>query len=344
MTQQTRIFSGIQPTNNLTVGNYLGAIKNWVSLQSQGQSNENQVENLFCIVDLHAITVPQDPTLLHKATLETAATYLASGINPKQSSIFIQSHVRAHTELAWLLSCMTPMGWLNRMTQFKDKAGKNREKAGLGLYAYPTLMAADILLYQTTHVPVGDDQKQHVEMTRDLAQSFNHHYNEDTFTIPEPVIQGEAKRIMSLRDGTKKMSKSDPSGFSRIHLTDSPEDIAQKIKKAKTDLAPLPDSIVELEDRPEAKNLITLYAAFQNMTIDSALKNVAGQNFASFKPQLTEVIISALTPIRENIATYMNDQSELMDILNNGSEKASHIAEKTINDVKETMGFVKENN
>ncbi len=331
MTQ--RILSGIQPTNNLTVGNYLGAIKNWVDLQ-------NDAENLFCIVDLHAITVPQDPGSLHRATLEVAAAYLAAGIDPSKSAIFIQSHVKAHAELGWLLSCMTPMGWLNRMTQFKDKAGKNRDKAGLGLYAYPTLMAADILLYQTTHVPVGDDQKQHVEMTRDLAQSFNHHYDKDVFVIPEPLIKGEAKRIMSLRDGSKKMSKSDPSDFSRIHLTDSVDDIAQKIRKAKTDPEPLPESVEDLGERPEAKNLLTIYAAFQDKTLQEVIGDVAGKSFSDFKPVLADVLISKLSPISEKMNQYLDEKTELKNILKQGADHANELAEKTLRDVKKTMGFV----
>ncbi len=331
MTQ--RILSGIQPTNNLTIGNYLGAIKNWVQMQ-------DEAETLFCIVDLHAITVPQNPTALHQATLEVAAAYLAAGIDPQKSAIFIQSHVKAHVELGWLLSCMTPMGWLNRMTQFKDKAGKNREKAGLGLYAYLALMAADILLYQTTHVPVGDDQKQHVELTRDLAQSFNHHYNKEIFTIPEPFIKGEAKRIMSLRDGTKKMSKSDPSDFSRIHLTDSDDEIAQKIRKAKTDPEPLPDSLEGFENRPEAKNLLTIYAAFQDKTMQDVLGDVAGKSFSDFKPLLADLLISKLGPISQKMTQYLHEKTELESILKAGAENASTLAEKTLKDVKETMGFV----
>ena len=331
MTQ--RILSGIQPTNNLTIGNYLGAIKNWVDLQ-------HQAENLFCIVDLHAITVPQDPASLHRSTLEVAAAYLASGIDPTKSSIFVQSHVKAHAELGWLLSCMTPMGWLNRMTQFKDKAGKNKDKAALGLYAYPTLMAADILLYQTTHVPVGDDQKQHVEMTRDLAQSFNHHYGKDVFVIPEPVIKGEAKRIMSLRDGSKKMSKSDPSDFSRIHLTDSADEISQKIRKAKTDPEPLPDSLEGLEERPEAKNLLTVYAAFQDKTLQEAISDVSGKSFSDFKPLLTDVLISKLEPISIKMNAYLDEKTELENILKQGADHANELAEKTLRDVKDTMGLV----
>lgn len=330
-----RILSGIQPTNNLTIGNYLGAIKNWVAIQDTPDT-----KNLFCIVDLHAITVPQDPKVLHESILQTAAAYLASGIDPQKSHIFIQSHVRQHSELAWILSCNTPMGWLNRMTQFKDKAGKNRDKVGLGLYAYPTLMAADILLYDTTHVPVGDDQKQHVELTRDIAQSMNHHYGHDIFILPEPVIQGEAKRIMSLRDGSKKMSKSDPSEFARIHLTDSDDDIVQKIKKAKTDSEPLPDSMDVLDARPEAKNLITIYAAFTDQTCEQALQYIAGKNFSEFKPLLSDALVAGISPIRQTIEKLMADKTHLRTLLTSGSEHARELAETTIKRVHNVIGFV----
>ena len=337
MTQPTskRILSGIQPTNNLTIGNYLGAIKNWIPMQDEPNS-----EALFCIVDLHAITTPQDPESLRNATQTVAAAYLASGIDPKKSHIFIQSHVRQHTELAWILGCSTPMGWLNRMTQFKDKAGKHRDKAGLGLYGYPTLMAADILLYDTTHVPVGDDQKQHVELTRDIAQSINSRFEKDVLVLPEPVIKGDAKRIMSLRDGTKKMSKSDPSDFSRIHLTDSNDEIAQKIKKAKTDPNPLPESLDDLQDRPEAKNLLTIYAAMMNQTPDQALVECAGKNFSDFKPILTDALISHLTPIREKIQVYSNDPGSMQSLLDQGADHAREIAEQTVQRVKNTYGFL----
>ena len=328
-----RILSGVQPTNNLTIGNYLGAIKNWVQLQGQS-------ETLFCIVDLHAITVPQEPQALRQATLEVAAAYLAVGIDPKQSAIFVQSHVPAHAELGWLLSCMTPLGWLNRMTQFKDKAGKKRDNAALGLLAYPTLMAADILLYQTTHVSVGDDQKQHIELTRDIALSFNHRFQKDVFTVPEPLIKGEGKRIMSLREGTKKMSKSDPSDFSRIHLTDTDDEIAQKIRKAKTDPEPLPETLEGFENRPEAKNLVTIYAAFMDQTLEAILPQIAGKSFSEFKPLLTDVLIETLSPISKKMVRYLDEKTELEKILKDGANHANALASKTLNQVKDVMGFV----
>ncbi len=328
-----RILSGVQPTNNLTIGNYLGAIKNWVDLQSQ-------YETLFCIVDFHAVTVPQDPKALHQATLEVAAAYLAAGIDPEESTIFVQSHVHAHAELGWLLSCMTPLGWLNRMTQFKDKAGKKSDNAALGLLAYPTLMAADILLYQTTHVPVGDDQKQHIELARDIALSFNHRFQNDIFTVPEPLIKGEAKRIMSLRDGSKKMSKSDPSDFSRIHLTDTADEISQKIRKAKTDPEPLPETLGGFEDRPEAKNLATIYAAFTDQTLEKALPFIAGKPFSEFKPLLADVLIDKLLPISKNAARYLDEKAELEKILKRGAEHANTLANQTLKQVKDVMGFV----
>lgn len=328
-----RILSGVQPTNNLTIGNYLGAIKNWVALQKQS-------ETLFCIVDLHAITVPQDPKALHKATLEVAAAYLAAGIDPTESAVFVQSHVHAHAELGWLLSCMTPLGWLNRMTQFKDKAGKKRDNAALGLLAYPTLMAADILLYQATHVPVGDDQKQHIELTRDIALSFNHRFGKEVFTVPEPLIKGEAKRIMSLRDGLKKMSKSDPSDFSRIHLTDTADEISQKIRKAKTDPEPLPETLEGFEDRPEAKNLATIYAAFMDQTLGEALPSIAGKPFSEFKPPLADLLIEKLSPISTKMTQYLDEKSELETILKKGADHASTLANQTLKQVKDVMGFV----
>lgn len=328
-----RIFSGVQPTNKLTLGNYLGAIRNWVDLQ-------HTAESIFCIVDLHAITLYQDPQELHQATLGVAAAYLAAGIDPAKSLIFVQSQVPFHTELSWLLSCMTPMGWLNRMTQFKDKAGKDKEKACLGLYAYPVLMAADILAYKATHVPVGEDQKQHLEMARDLAGSFNHLYGEDFFPLPEPLIQGPAPRVMSLRDGTSKMSKSDPSDFSRIHLLDSDDEIAQKIRKAKTDPEPLPDSVKGLEDRPEAKNLLTIYAALQGITLEQAVAQTKGQQFSVFKPLLADVLIHHLSPLRREMEKYLNDPAYVMKILNQGREKAAAISGPVTQEVKQKIGFL----
>lgn len=329
-----RIFSGVQPTNNLTIGNYLGAIRNWVEVQKSGQA-------LFCIVDLHALTVPQDPETLKRSTLEVAAAYLAAGVDAQKSLIFVQSHVPLHTELAWILGCMTPLGWLSRMTQFKDKSGKNRDQIGLGLLAYPTLMAADILLYKTTHVPVGEDQKQHLEMTRDLAASFNHRYDQDFFPLPNPLILGEGTRIMSLRDGTQKMSKSDPSDFSRIHLTDSPEDIALKFRKAKTDPEPLPETFEGLEGRPEAKNLLTIYAAFMEQPLKKIIEEFAGKPFSEFKPLLADLVIEKLRPIREKIVAYRQDISHLESILQKGAAKATTLASPILEDVKSLIGLYK---
>jgi len=328
-----RIFSGIQPTSKLTIGNYLGAIRNWVDLQ-------HTFESLFCIVDLHAITMPIDPVDLQKSTLEVAAAYIACGIDPQKNLIFVQSHVPYHTELGWILGCFTPMGWLNRMTQFKDKAGKDREKAGLGLYAYPVLMAADILLYKGTHVPVGEDQKQHLELARDLAGTFNHNYGVDFFPLPEPQIFGHATRVMSLRDGTTKMSKSEPSDFSRIHLTDDADTISLKIRKAKTDPAPLPEKIQDLETRPEAKNLITIYAAFSDQPPEQVCRQFAGKQFSDFKPALTDLLISKLDPIRLTIHELLQDQSYLQGILHQSAEKANKLAAPTITDVKKLVGLL----
>src|SRR5919109_1884773 len=282
-----RIFSGIQPTGNLHLGNYLGAIRNWVSLQTE-------FECIFCIVDLHALTQPQDPAELSASTREVTAAYIAAGIDAERCTIFNQSMVPAHTELAWLLGCLTPLGWLNRMTQFKEKAGKHREEAGLGLYAYPVLMAADILLYKATHVPVGEDQKQHVELARDIAGAFNRRYERDFFPLPEPQIFGEATRVMSLRDGTKKMSKSDTSDYSRINMTDDADAIALKIRRAKTDPEPLPHTIAALEKRPEADNLVSIYAALSDMSREAALARFAGQNFSVFKDALSALAVDVL--------------------------------------------------
>ncbi len=328
-----RIFSGIQPSGNLTLGNYLGAIKNWIPLQSQGEA-------LFCIVDLHAITIPQDPASLKSRTLEVAATYLASGIDPQNAIIFVQSQVPQHAELAWILSCLTPLGWLNRMTQFKDKAGKQREQAALGLYSYPVLQAADILLYQTTHVPVGEDQKQHLELARDIAGAFNRAYNQDFFTLPEPQILGIAPRVMSLRDGTKKMSKSDPSDLSRINMMDSDEEISQKIRKAKTDPEPLPESVEELATRPEAQNLVTIYAALANCSIEKVLQEYKGSLFSVFKPQLSELMISVLAPIRAETKRRLQDKNELESLLRLGQQKASEKAQATLKTVHKLIGFL----
>lgn len=327
-----RIFSGIQPSGNLTLGNYLGAIKNWIPLQTEGEA-------LFCIVDLHAITIPQDPTALKARTLEVAATYLACGIDPQKSLVFVQSHVAQHAELAWILSCLTPLGWLNRMTQFKDKAGKHREQAVLGLYSYPVLQAADILVYQTTHVPIGEDQKQHLELARDIAGAFNRAYKCEFFTLPDPQILGIAPRVMSLRDGTKKMSKSDPSDLSRINMLDSDEEISQKIRKAKTDAAPLPATLEELSTRPEAQNLVTIYAALAGSSIEKVLQEFEGALFSVFKPQLADLVVSVLGPLREETKKWLQDKTELEAILRQGRERATAKASHTLKEVYRLLGF-----
>src|SRR5580704_4825329 len=311
-----RIFSGIQPTGNLHLGNYLGAIRNWVELQ-------HDFECIFCIVDLHALTQPQDPAELRASTREVTAAYIAAGIDPERCTIFNQSMVSAHTELAWLLGCLTPLGWLNRMTQFKEKAGKHRDMAGLGLYAYPVLMAADILVYKATHVPVGEDQKQHLELARDIAQKFNNDFAApDYFPLPEPVITGTATRVMSLRDGTKKMSKTDESDYSRINLIDDADAIAQKIRKAKTDPEPLPDSEKGLETRPEAANLINIYAALSDRSRDSVIAEFSGQQFSAFKSALADLSVAKLKPITDEMRRLMADPAEIDRILKDGALKA----------------------
>ncbi|MCP4922447.1 MAG: tryptophan--tRNA ligase [bacterium] len=329
-----RILSGVQPTGNLHLGNYLGAIRNWVRLQKDHES-------LFCIVDLHALTMPQDPEELRRSTLEVAATYLACGIDPKTSSIFVQSAVSGHSELAWLLGCQTPMGWLNRMTQFKEKAGKHKERAGLGLYSYPVLMAADILLYKATHVPVGDDQKQHLELTRDIAMAFNSRYGQDVFPLPEPQILGNTTRVMSLRDGASKMSKSEVSEFSRIHLLDDADTIALKIRKAKTDTDPLPETVEGLENRPEAKNLVSLYAALTDTTEQKVCTDFAGQSFSALKPTLADALVEILVPIATRTKELLKERQELEKLLREGAEKANSIAEKTLQEVHDVMGLLR---
>jgi tryptophanyl-tRNA synthetase len=328
----TLVFSGVQPTGNLHLGNYLGAIRQWVTLQQQYPC-------LFCVVDLHAITVPQDPAALRQHIYETAATYIACGINPKTSPIYAQSMVAGHAELAWILSCHAPLGWLNRMTQFKEKAGKDKEKAVLGLYSYPVLMAADILLFQATHIPVGEDQKQHLELARDIAGAFNRHYAQEFFTLPEPLILPQAARIMSLRDGTKKMSKSDPSDYSRITLTDDADTIRLKLRKAKTDPLPLPETVAELEERPEAKNLLTLYAAFTGVTLADAVTAQAGNTFAVFKDTLADVMIEHLAPISTEIKRLLSDTAYLDSVLQQGQQAASARAAGVLNGVKEIIGL-----
>jgi len=329
-----RIFSGIQPTGNLHLGNYLGAIRNWVALQ-------HDYECIFCIVDLHALTMPQDPLELRHSTREVTAAYIAAGIDVEHCIIFNQSMVSAHAELGWLLSCLTPLGWLNRMTQFKEKAGKQRDLAGLGLYAYPVLMAADILGYKATHVPVGEDQKQHLELARDIAGAFNRRYEVDFFPLPEPQIFGTATRVMSLRDGTKKMSKSDTSDYSRINMTDDSDAIALKIRRAKTDPEPLPGTIEALEKRPEADNLIGIYAALADKTREAALAQFAGQNFSVFKEALTEVSVSTLGRIGDEMRRLMDDPGPSDTVLRHGAERAAAIAVPILREVQDITGLLR---
>ena len=330
-----KIFSGVQPTGNLHLGNYLGAIKNFVTL-----NNDNENECIFCVVDLHAITVKQDSKELRNNIRETVATFIASGIDPKKSIIFNQSQVSAHAEGAWILSCVARMGWLNRMTQFKEKAGKDKEKASIGLYSYPVLMAADILLYDATHVPVGDDQKQHLELCRDIAQKFNNDFEVDNFLqVPEPLIQKEFSRIMSLKDGSKKMSKSELSDLSRINLADNKDQIINKIKKAKTDPMPMPNGLQELDERPEAKNLLGIYASLTNTTLEKSIENFSGKNFSEFKESLSEILVNKIEPISIEIKKLLADQKYLDQILLEGVEKANLIASKKIQKIKEIVGF-----
>ena len=330
-----KIFSGVQPTGNLHLGNYLGAIKNFVELQ-----NEKENECIFCVVDLHAITVKQDPKELKKNIRETVATFIACGIDPAQSTIFNQSMVSAHSEAAWILSCVSRMGWLNRMTQFKEKAGKDKEKASIGLYSYPVLMAADILLYDATHVPVGNDQKQHLELCRDIAQKFNNDFEvTDFLKVPEPLIQKQFSRIMSLKDGIKKMSKSDPSDLSRINLTDNKDEIINKIKRAKTDPLPLPEAINNLAERPEAENLLGIYSSLKNQNLEKSITEFNGKNFSEFKEKLSEVLIERIGPISKEIKKLLEDQKFLDSVLLEGSNKADKIASKKMKEMKELVGF-----
>lgn len=338
MTMPTnRVFSGVQPTGNLHLGNYLGAIRHFVDLQKTH-------ECLYCVVDMHAITVWQDPKELAHNTREVAAAYIAAGINPKEHIIFNQSKVSAHAELAWVLNCVGRMGWLNRMTQFKEKAGKNKENASVGLFTYPVLMAADILAYRATHVPVGDDQKQHLELARDIAQKFNNDFSsngsEDFFPAPEPLIMGAATRVMSLRDGSKKMSKSDPSAMSRITLTDTVDEIAKKIKKAKTDMEPIPETTEGLQGRPEADNLVGIFAALSGQTKDEVLAGFAGQGFGGFKPKLAELAIEKLSPITGEMARLMDDPAEIDRILADGAQRANALAQPVLAQVKKIVGFI----
>ena len=330
-----KIFSGVQPTGNLHLGNYLGAIKNFVNL-----NNDKDNECIFCVVDLHAITVKQDPNELRNNIRETVATFLASGIDSNRSIIFNQSSVSAHAEGAWILSCVARMGWLNRMTQFKEKAGKDKEKASIGLFSYPVLMAADILLYDTTHVPVGDDQKQHLELCRDIAQKFNNDFGVDNvLKVPEPLIQRNFSRIMSLKDGSKKMSKSDVSDLSRVNLTDNKDEIVNKIKKAKTDSLPMPKNVNELDKRLEAKNLIGIFSSLNDTSIEKTVEIFANKNFSEFKEKLSEIVVDKIEPISIEIKRLLKDQSLLDKILLEGVEKANIIASKKIKRIKEIIGF-----
>ena len=328
-----RILSGVQPSGDLHLGNYLGAIKNFVTLQKE-------YECFFCVVDLHAITVWQDPKVLANKTREVTAAFIASGIDPKKNNIFVQSQVPQHAQLGWLFNCVARMGWLNRMTQFKDKAGKNSENVSVGLFSYPTLMAADILIYLATHVPVGDDQKQHLELTRDIAQKFNNDFKTDFFPIPEPLILGEATRVMSLRDGSKKMSKSDPSDYSRIMLTDTAENIVQKIRKAKTDPEPLPENKTDLEKRPEAENLISIFASLKDTSVETVIDEYSGKEFSIFKRDLADLSVSKLEPITSEMNKLMNDSSYIDSALNTGKDNAISVAEPVLQKTKEIIGFL----
>ncbi len=330
-----RIFSGIQPSGGLTLGNYLGALKRFAALQG------DQAQTIYCLVDLHAITVWQEPEKLRHNIREAAAAFMASGVDPQQSILFNQSQVSAHAEMAWLFNTVARVGWMYRMTQFKDKAGKNTENVSLGLLAYPALMAADILTYQATAVPVGEDQKQHLELTRDIAAKFNHDYGVEQFPITEPLIEGVATRVMSLRDGSKKMSKSDPSDASRINLTDNADAIAQKIRKARTDADPLPGSMDGLKDRPEAKNLVNIYAAFSDESPDEVLSRFEGQGFGTFKPALAELAVAALEPITRRMNDFLADPAEIDRILGQGAIRADEIATPILERTKQLMGLLR---
>lgn len=342
MKVEKRVFSGVQPTGNLHLGNYLGAITKFVDLQREASC-------IYCVVDMHAITVWQEPDELVRSTREVTAAFIAAGIDPEKHIIFNQSQVAAHAELAWILNCVARIGWLNRMTQFKEKAGKDRENASVGLYAYPVLMAADILVYRSTHVPVGDDQKQHLELARDIAQKFNNDYAENCaavgykdgfFPLPEPLISGPATRVMSLRDGTKKMSKSDASDMSRINLTDDADEIAKKVKKAKTDPEPLPTELKGLESRPEADNLIGIYAALNKVTKEAVLEDFAGAQFSKFKAALVDLAVEKLGPIGAEMKRLSEDRSYIDGVLNRGAERARAITEPHMRKVREIVGFL----
>ena len=330
-----RVFSGIQPSGGLTLGNYLGAIKRFVDMQEAGG-----FETIYCMVDLHAITVWQEPEALRRNTRELAAGFIASGIDPAKSILINQSQVPEHAQLGWIFNCVARMGWMSRMTQFKDKAGKNAEKASLGLFGYPALMAADILVYHATHVPVGEDQKQHLELTRDIAAKFNHDYGVDFFPLTEPVIEGAATRVMSLRDGSKKMSKSDPSDASRINMTDDADAIAKKIRKAKTDPEPLPSEATGLAERPEARNLVNIYAALSEQSTEAVMREVGGRAFSEFKPMLAELAVEKLAPISSEMARLMQEPAEIDRILKDGSERARDIAAPILRKTYEIVGMV----
>ena len=334
MSDKKLVFSGVQPTGNLHLGNYLGALKNFVSLQKD-------MNCIYCVVDLHAITTFQNPVELKNNILETTAGFLATGLDPNKSIIFNQSSVSAHAELAWVFNCVSRVGWLNRMTQFKDKAGSDKEKASVGLYIYPNLMAADILLYKATHVPVGADQKQHLELTRDIAQKFNKDFNsEDFFPLPEPLILKNISRVMSLRDGTKKMSKSEESDYSRINLKDSPDDIVKKIKKAKSDSESIPDDLKSLEKKPEALNLLTIYAEVSKINLEKVLKEMAGKEYSYIKGKLADLLVSEISPIGKEIVKLMTDKTHLVKILKKGTEKASIKAEENLKNIREKIGLI----
>ena len=328
-----RIFSGIQPTGNLHLGNYLGAVRNWVRLQAE-------YECLYCLVDLHAITLWQEPADLRRHTREVAAAMIAAGLDPKRNILMVQSHNPDHAELAWIFNCVARVGWLDRMTQFKEKAGKHRENASVGLYAYPNLMAADVLVYKATHVPVGEDQKQHLELMRDIAQKFNTDYGRPLFPLPEPLIFGAATRVMSLRDGTKKMSKSDESDYSRINMTDGADAIAQKLKKAKTDPHPLPDSVGAMEERPEAANLLGIWAALSDAPVEQAVVRFAGRQFSDFKNELTDLAVSILTPIADEMKRLLADPGTIDAVLRRGGERARALSAPIIAEIKDVVGFL----
>jgi len=333
MDKKELVFSGVQPTGNLHLGNYLGALKNFVALQKKK-------ECIYCVVDLHAITVFQDPKELRNNILETTAGFLATGLDNKKSIIFNQSSVSGHAELAWILNCVSRVGWLNRMTQFKDKAGKDKEKASVGLYIYPNLMAADILLYKATHVPVGADQKQHLELCRDIAQKFNNDFKKNTFPLPEPLIQKNISRVMSLRDGEKKMSKSDESEYSRINLKDSADDIIKKIKKAKSDSSAIPDNLQELEKKPEALNLINIYSDLSNNSLEQTLNELKGKEYSYLKNKLSDALVEVICPVGKKIRELLSDKSYLEKVLKEGTEKARNLAEHNLKEIRNLVGFL----